>query len=70
MQEKHLNLRKKQKEMMSQENSHKEEISHLNQALYVLQHMVRKSNEIQQRIVEIFGSTTNVNPTGMCWTRV
>jgi len=56
MAEKHRKLRIKQDEMNTQETSFRDELSHMNQALYVLQQQVRKSNELQQRVVEIFGS--------------
>lgn len=61
MSEKHRKLRSKQGEMKAQEKEYRDTLSHLNQALYVLQQQVRKSNEIQQKIVEIFGDNSNPN---------
>eukprot|EP01084_Bolivina_argentea_P270795 460537_1 len=63
MEEKHRKLRIKQQEMKAQEKSYREELSHLNQALYVLQQQVRRSNEIQQQIVEKFGNNQDPNMT-------
>ncbi|ETO24768.1 hypothetical protein RFI_12391 [Reticulomyxa filosa] len=63
MAEKHRKLRTKQDEMNTQETSFRDELGHLNQALYVLQQQVRKSNELQQRVVEIFGSTGSKHAT-------
>ena len=40
MEEKHRKLRIKQQEMKAQEKSYREDLSHLNQALYVLQQQV------------------------------
>jgi len=56
MEEKLRKLRVRQQEMKAQEKSFREDLSSLNQALYVLQQQVRRSNEIQQQIVEQFGS--------------
>merc|ERR1712176_76845 len=61
MEEKHRKLRVKQQEMKAQEKSYREDLSHLNQALYVLQQQVRRSNEIQQQIVEKFGNNQDPN---------
>merc|ERR1719242_128912 len=63
MEEKHRKLRLKQQEMKAQEKSYREDLSHLNQALYVLQQQVRRSNEIQQEIVEKFGNNQDPNMT-------
>merc|ERR1712176_19143 len=63
MEEKHRKLRVKQQEMKAQEKSYREDLSHLNQALYVLQQQVRRSNEIQQQIVEKFGNNQDPNKT-------
>eukprot|EP01084_Bolivina_argentea_P317855 551124_1 len=63
MEEKHRKLRVKQQEMKAQEKSYREDLSHLNQALYVLQQQVRRSNEIQQQIVEKFGNNQDPNMT-------
>merc|ERR1719242_1413899 len=63
MEEKHRKLRVKQQEMKAQEKSYREDLSHLNQALYVLQQQVRRSNEIQQQIVEKFGNNQYPNKT-------
>merc|ERR1712048_1237653 len=63
MGEKHRKLRIKQQEMKAQEKSYREDLSHLNQALYVLQQQVRRSNEIQQQIVEKFGNNQDPNKT-------
>eukprot|EP01083_Nonionella_stella_P029359 80834_1 len=63
MEEKHRKLRMKQQEMKAQEKSYREDLSHLNQALYVLQQQVRRSNEIQQQIVEKFGNNQDPNMT-------
>eukprot|EP00484_Ammonia_sp_Unknown_P030971 CAMPEP_0197026418 /NCGR_PEP_ID=MMETSP1384-20130603/6503_1 /TAXON_ID=29189 /ORGANISM="Ammonia sp." /LENGTH=536 /DNA_ID=CAMNT_0042455073 /DNA_START=73 /DNA_END=1683 /DNA_ORIENTATION=- len=63
MEEKHRKLRIKQQEMKAQEKSYREDLSHLNQALYVLQQQVRRSNEIQQQIVEKFGNNQDPNMT-------
>merc|ERR1719464_1313205 len=46
MEEKHRRLRVKQQEMKAQEKAFREDLSHLNQALYVL----------QQQVVEQFGN--------------
>lgn len=61
MEEKHRTLRIKQQEMKAQEKSFREELSHLNQTLYVLQQQVRRSNELQQEVVEIFGNNQELN---------
>jgi len=58
MEEKHRRLRVKQSEMKAQEKAFREDLSHLNQALYVLQQQVRRSNDIQQQIVEQFGNNS------------
>merc|ERR1712176_675971 len=63
MGEKLRKLRVKQQEMKAQEKSYREDLSHLNQALYVLQQQVRRSNEIQQQIVEKFGNNQDPNKT-------
>merc|ERR1712176_135997 len=63
MGEKLRKLRVKQQEMKGQEKSYREDLSHLNQALYVLQQQVRRSNEIQQQIVEKFGNNQDPNKT-------
>merc|ERR1719464_2641292 len=63
MEEKHRRLRVKQQEMKAQEKAFREDLSHLNQALYVLQQQVRRSNEIQQQIVEKFGNNQDPNKT-------
>merc|ERR1712190_439433 len=61
MEGKHKKLRIKQQEMKGQEKSYRDDLSHLNQALYVLQQQVRRSNEIQQQIVEKFGNNQDPN---------
>eukprot|EP00485_Elphidium_margaritaceum_P010641 CAMPEP_0202694714 /NCGR_PEP_ID=MMETSP1385-20130828/8497_1 /ASSEMBLY_ACC=CAM_ASM_000861 /TAXON_ID=933848 /ORGANISM="Elphidium margaritaceum" /LENGTH=548 /DNA_ID=CAMNT_0049350611 /DNA_START=90 /DNA_END=1736 /DNA_ORIENTATION=+ len=61
MEEKHRKLRTKQQEMKAQEKSYREDLSQLNQALYVLQQQVRRSNDIQQQVVETFGNNQHPN---------
>ena len=55
IEDKHKKLRLKQQNMKKQEKQFREELSHLNQSLYLLQQQVRKSNQLQQKIVQIFG---------------